>query len=317
MRKATVREMPHRHREQQAARSITKTLGGRWHGNYGTARCPAHSDRRPSLSITERDEKVLVYCHTGCNQQAVWDVLRDRGLLPEREGGHSPRRVASAPPPRDPETGVKAAFAKRIWADSRPAPGTPVQRYLESRDLTIKPPPTLRYHPRLKHRPTGLYLPAMVAAVTRWPSQEVVGVHRTFIKANGSGKAPVAQQKMMLGACAGGAVRLTAATDQLVLAEGIETALSVWQATGISTWACLSTSGLKAVILPSEVRMVFIAADGDQRGEDAAVKAADRCVAEGRRTKIARPPWGMDFNDLLGSESLATLATLAGGGRDI
>jgi phage/plasmid primase-like uncharacterized protein len=150
-----------------------------------------------------------------------------------------------------------------------------------------------------------------------WPSQEVVAVHRTFIEGNGSGKATITQQKMMLGPCAGGAVRLAAATGKLVLAEGLETALSVWQATGIPTWACLSTSGLKAVILPPEVWMVFIAADGDQRGEDAAIKAADRFVAEGRRTKIARPPWGKDFNDLLGSESLAALAALAGGGRDI
>jgi phage/plasmid primase-like uncharacterized protein len=157
----------------------------------------------------------------------------------------------------------------------------------------------------------------MVAAVTRWPSQEVVGVHRTFIEANGSGKALVTQQKMMLGPCAGGAVRLTAATEELVLAEGIETALSVWQVTGKPTWACLSTSGLEAVILPPDVRMVLIAADGDQRGEEAALKAADRFVAEGRRAKIARPPWGMDFNDLLRSDGLATLATLAGAGREI
>ena len=27
------------------AESLTKALGGRWHGSYGTARCPAHDDR--------------------------------------------------------------------------------------------------------------------------------------------------------------------------------------------------------------------------------------------------------------------------------
>jgi hypothetical protein len=35
------------------ARSLTKALGGRWHGSYGTACCPAHDDRRPSLSVSD------------------------------------------------------------------------------------------------------------------------------------------------------------------------------------------------------------------------------------------------------------------------
>ncbi len=48
--------------------------------------------------------------------------------------------------------------------------------------------------------------------------------------------------------CASGAVRLAEFYEELVLAEGIETALSILQATGKPIWACLSTSGLKAVI---------------------------------------------------------------------
>ena len=45
--------------------------------------------------------------------------------------------------------------------------------------------------------------------------------------------------------------------------------------------------------------MVTIAADGDEAGEEAAQAAARRFIAEGRKVKIARPPQGMDFNDLL------------------
>ncbi len=207
--------------------------------------------------------------------------------------------------------------ARAIWKASHPAADTPVERYLASRGITMKPPPTIRFHPGLKHGPTGLLLPAMVAAVTVWPRNEVVAIHRTFLKADGSDKAPITQNKMMLGPCAGGAVRLAASGDELVLAEGLETAMSVLQATGKPTWATLSTSGLKSVRLPPEVQTVIIAADGDQPGEDAAMIAAERIVAEGRRVKIARPPWGLDFNDLLRAEGLATLAALAGGGRDI
>ncbi len=104
---------------------------------------------------------------------------------------------------------------------------------------------------------------------------------------------------MMLCPCSGGAVRLKEHGEELVLAEGVETALSILQATGKPVCACLSTSGLKAVILPAEVKAVVIAADGDAAGEKAAQAAARRFYLEGREVKIARPPDGMDFNDLL------------------
>ena len=35
------------------AQEITKALGGQWHGSYGTAKCPSHDDREPSLSIRD------------------------------------------------------------------------------------------------------------------------------------------------------------------------------------------------------------------------------------------------------------------------
>ena len=43
------------------------------------APCPAHEDRNPSLSATERDGQVL-HCHAGCMQEAVLEALRGRGL---------------------------------------------------------------------------------------------------------------------------------------------------------------------------------------------------------------------------------------------
>jgi DNA primase len=52
------------------AESIAKALGGRKAGGGGTARCPAHDDRTPSLSIRDADDgKVLVRCHAGCDQE--------------------------------------------------------------------------------------------------------------------------------------------------------------------------------------------------------------------------------------------------------
>ncbi len=45
-------------------------------GTGHLAKCPAHDDQNPSLSVTEnRDGKVLVNCHAGCAPEAVLDAL--------------------------------------------------------------------------------------------------------------------------------------------------------------------------------------------------------------------------------------------------
>ena len=47
-------------------------------GNGWVARCPAHEDRSPSLSVREgADGRVLVYCHAGCRTD---DVVAAIGL---------------------------------------------------------------------------------------------------------------------------------------------------------------------------------------------------------------------------------------------
>jgi hypothetical protein len=47
--------------------------------------CPAHEDRNPSLSITEKNGKVLIHCFAGCGPADVIAALRVRGLWPEDE----------------------------------------------------------------------------------------------------------------------------------------------------------------------------------------------------------------------------------------
>ena len=84
-----------------------------------------------------------------------------------------------------------------------------------------------------------------------------------------------------------------------MVGEGIETCLAAMQASGRPAWAALSTSGLRGLDLPRDVRDVIVLADGDDPGEAAAQDCARRWKREGRRVRIARPPQGMDFNDLL------------------
>ena len=44
-------------------------------GDGHSARCPAHDDQHPSLSVTERNSKILIHCHTGCEPEAVFKAL--------------------------------------------------------------------------------------------------------------------------------------------------------------------------------------------------------------------------------------------------
>src|SRR5262245_19460464 len=283
------------------AETIAKALGGRRVGGGWIARCPAHEDRKPSLSITEaKGGKVLIRCHAGCEQVRVIAALRLLGLW----NGNSPRRfirsaprVAGAPQQgRDEAQRSKAALA--IWQAATDADGMSVKAYLRSRGLYLPTPPSLRFHAGLKH-PTGGIWPAMVALVTRGTDDMPLSVHRTFLARNCGGKAPVDPQKMMLGPCRGGAVVLAPPGEVLMVGEGIETCLAVMQATGHPAWAALSTAGLRALDLPDDVRDVIVLADGDDPGEAAARHCAWRWKREGRRVRIARPHQEMDFNDML------------------
>jgi putative DNA primase/helicase len=87
----------------------------------------------------------------------------------------------------------------------------------------------------------------------------------------------------------------------LVAAEGIESALSAALPCDLPAWAALSASGIEKLRLPSNATQMVIAADNDMsgRGQRAAQFAAARWLAEGRRVRIALPPPGSDFNDVL------------------
>jgi putative DNA primase/helicase len=283
------------------AEAIAKALGGRKACAAWMARCPAHQDRDPSLSIADGDNgKVLVRCHAGCEQHRVIAALRVRGLWGDagRRGGNttgSPSGTSSSPG-RINETRTQAAL--RLWGATAAAPGTLVETYLTARNIVIPIPHALRFHSAIKH-PGGQRWPAMVALVMQGTDGAPMAVHRTFLAPDGRTKAPVEPAKMMLGPCRGGAVRLGPAGDRLMIAEGIETALSAMQATTQAAWAALSTSGLRTLDLPSAVHEVIVLADGDESGEAAARDCAWRWKREGRQVRIARPPEGTDFNDLL------------------
>jgi len=256
-----------------------------WQGD-----CPA-CNYPETFSLVVRNGKPLWYCHACQDKSALMAALC--GGLPSQTA--SALRVRQKPTDKG-----KLEFVRRLWGESLPIADTVVERYLAGRGLQGLHIVDLRFLPACRHTPTGQNYLAMVAAVRRWPANEVVAIHRTFLRWDGSGKIDHPQARMMLGDATGGAVQLAQASEQLALAEGIETALSVLQVSGIPTWACLSTAGLQRVMVPDTVREVLICADNDAPGLKAAHAAADRLYRLGKQVRLATPQQtGADFNDIL------------------
>lgn len=291
------------------AETVAKALGGYRAGATWMARCPAHDDSSPSLAISAgKNGKVLVRCHAGCDQRDVIAALSERGLWDatgKRHGGIARKHRKNTSPEPDPDAEARTEAALAIWRASQDIAGSLAETYLRSRGLVLSPLSSLRFHPGLKHASGGVW-PAMVALVVHGETGLPIAIHRTFLARDGHGKAPVDPPKMMLGPCRGGVVRLGEPGDVLMVGEGIETCLAAMQAAGKPAWAALSTSGLRALDLPRASVEVIVLADGDAPGEAAAQHCARRWQREGRSVRIARPPSGMDFNDLLKARKLAS-----------
>jgi len=55
--------------------ALSHLSGVRKQGNEFIARCPCHNDRHQSLSITEKEGKLLAYCHAGCSFESIIKAL--------------------------------------------------------------------------------------------------------------------------------------------------------------------------------------------------------------------------------------------------
>ena len=254
---------------------IIRLLGGRMHGSYGLARCPAHEDRNPSLSISDgTGGRTLVKCHGGCDQRRVIDALRRLGAWPERaddpplltEAERERRRRQEAE--RERERARRDAFVARIWqqawAEATPANGSPIERWLRCRgidpsrlDLELLP---LRWAPRC---PLGKEVaPAMVALMTHPLTGQPCGLHRTFLLPNGAGKAAIEKPRQMLGPA--GVIRLSPDDEVdlgLGICEGIETGLAIMAAGRRPIWACGSLGGLRKFPVLDGIECLTIFAD--------------------------------------------------------
>jgi hypothetical protein len=142
---------------------VLSRLGGtKSHNDYFMARCPAHEDNEPSLSIKEGDDgRVLLKCFAGC---AFEDIINEIGLvakdlfvsdngrrerasypsrnsatlqhLPKNPHGDAPVSVADddATPPQHPDN---APHLRLVTSDGERVAGCTLEAYAEYVDLPM------------------------------------------------------------------------------------------------------------------------------------------------------------------------------------
>ncbi len=293
------------------AEQVSRALNGRKAGAGYICFCPNHDNTRsPALSVAMgANGQLLVNCHAGCDGRAVIATLQALGHISgkgERAAPPDPSEVERRRRQDADKLAKRLAHCHELFSQARTCEGTIAETYLvKARGIGgvryNKLKNTLRFHGNLLHSPSGKHMPAIIAQI-RGANGRALGAHRTYLRPDGSGKADVTPNKMMLGPSAGGAVRFGPDGPVIALAEGIETALSVARASRLTVWATLSTSGLKGLMLPPPpvAEVVIICADNDEAGLSAAEDKAGQLEAEGRVVSIIHPPnAGDDFNDVL------------------
>jgi hypothetical protein len=270
-----------------SAEEIAHALGRAIYNGKGwwSTRCCCHDDRRPSLSLRDGDAgKLIVKCWADCDRRDILAELRHRGWLADRQHYFSrPARKALTKVPVRPSVDNRGK-ALWLWQRSQPIKGTVAEIYLRrERHICCPLPATLRFLPG-----DDRYPPAMIAAFVI-PCEfepgklsvnvnDIAAVHLTKLTRDGR-KHPDVPNKIMLGSAPGVPIVVGPMNDLLGLAitEGIEDALSVFEATRCGVWVagCADRMPRLAAAIPSWVECVTICADDDEPGRKNAYALAE------------------------------------------
>lgn len=271
--------------DEIAARlGLRRTSGGRgWAGD-----CPA-CGYRDGLRLNDREGRALWWCACCTDRAKLAQAVTGRRAAFSRQPNHAPVDHAD-----------RRLAALRLWDAALPIEGTPAERYLATRGLLLPDGAALRFLPDAKH-PSGGRCMCMIALAVDHAGRGQA-VHRTYLAPGGTGKAKLDPPRATLGLIGGAVVRLCRPREgeALVLGEGIETSLSAGLLAGLPAWSALAAGNMARVLLPDDVRDVWIASDHDRAGQRAAWQAADAFMSQGRTVRVLTPDAaGEDFNDVV------------------
>ena len=251
-------------------------------------------------------------CHAGAavTRAEAARLLEQGGDLPVREleRERTARQMHEAK-----QRAAHVAAAGALWKAGGPVCGSIAETYLRQTRRIDAPleAANLRFHPAAAFNPYGavspLSLPALVAAV-RDGRGCFTGAHVTYLRPDGLEKADVTPARKMLGTVGGGHVHLVPG-NRLVVAEGLESTFSAWEAAvraeggasgALGAVSALSAGGVANLEWPVQTTGLIIAPDRDAsgRGEQAARTLARRAVDAGLAVGFLNPPDGFtDWND--------------------
>lgn len=249
----------------------------------------------------------------GCYRQSIsetWSAT-DRRTLTREQRIELARQIAQATAEREAQQRQRwADHAQRIarmWAHCVPVlTGDPCALYLARRGFrNVWPlPEVLRLHPALPYwhgaEKLGTF-PVMVAPIVA-PDGRTVALHRTYLTADGR-KADVPSPKKLTsaaGSMAGACIPLHRPARACIgIAEGIETALAAWCASGVPTVAAYCAGNLSAWQWPAGVQRLVIFADADKAGREAADTLRARALSRHLACEVMTPTdEGADWCDV-------------------
>ena len=249
----------------------------------------------------------------GCYRQGIsetWSAT-EREAMTREQRVHLSRLVMTATKERQAaQRDQWAANAQRIaqmWSQSVPlVAGDPVTLYLKRRGIAgVWPlPASLRLHRGLPYWDGADKLgtfPALVAPLIA-PDGRMVALHRTYLTADGR-KAAVPSPKKLTGTAGpltGAGIPLHKPAHGCIgVAEGIETALAAWCASGVPTVATYCAGSLAVWRWPAGAQRVMVFADADKAGREAADSLRRRVLKARLRCDVLTPTAdGADWCDV-------------------
>ncbi|MFV0385545.1 toprim domain-containing protein, partial [Paracoccus sp. (in: a-proteobacteria)] len=246
-------------------------------------------------------------------------IRESLGLIDFADVSEEARRFLSLPNPEprsrkaltSPAPSGSSDAARRLWRMTQPLAGSIAATYLRNRGIIdLREPANQRFHPTCYWRPESggptETWPAMIAAVTDLDGK-ITGAHRTWLRRDGSGKAPIDPPRKAMGDLLGHGVRFGNAQDIMAAGEGIETILSLRQALPTMPMiSALSAGHLAAILFPPHLRRLYIVRDNDPAGDSARDSLMDRAHEVGIDAITLSPMLG-DFNDDLSACGLEAL----------
>lgn len=227
----------------------------------------------------------------------------------------SVNREASSPTP---EQQRSLRYAQQLARESQPVAGTLAERYLrEHRGIALNAfPDSFRFHPGIYSRKNEAAYPALLV-VAKDGADKVQAVQAIFLEAETARKADVPVKKQTWGRPSLGSVTLgqsspSGITQKTYLAEGPETALSVYAAlAGADVRITLGKSNFKNIdpITTQSNVVLCLDNDGQKSQSDRLIHfAAEKLQEQGKAVWIAQPKIeGWDYNDMLRHQGLAAV----------